>query len=211
MKRSSISQKNIGRIGVLISGRGSNLKSIIDACKKREIRAGVVVVLSNKEDAGGLKFARDAGIETVILSNRQYQTREEYDSKVVEILQQHRIDLVCLAGFMRLLSSVMIRAFPLRIMNIHPALLPSFPGLHAQRQAVEYGAKVTGCTVHFVDEGLDSGPVILQKTMQVENDDTEDTLSARLLPVEHKTYVEAVRLFFEDRLQVNGRKVIVLP
>jgi phosphoribosylglycinamide formyltransferase 1 len=211
MKRSSVSQKNIGRIGVLISGRGSNLKNIIDACKKGEIRAGVEVVLSNKEDADGLKFARDAGIETVILSNRQYQTREEYDSKVVEILQQHRIDLVCLAGFMRLLSSVMIRAFPLRIMNIHPALLPSFPGLHAQRQAVEYGAKVTGCTVHFVDEGLDSGPVILQKTMQVENDDTGETLSARLLPVEHKTYVEAVQLFFEDRLKINGRKVIVLP
>ena len=210
MNQSSNSQKNIGRIGVLISGRGSNLKSIMDACEKGEIRARVAIVLSNKEDAGGLEYARKAGIETVVLPNRQYQNREEYDGKVVEILQKHQVDLVCLAGFMRLLSGVMIKAFPLRIMNIHPAILPAFPGLHAQRQAVEYGAKITGCTVHFVDEGLDSGPVILQKTMEVRSDDNEETLSARMLPVEHKTYVEAVRLFFEERLKVNGRKVIIL-
>src|SRR5262245_52334302 len=147
MNQSSNSQKNIGRIGVLISGRGSNLKSIMDACEKGEVRARVAVVLSNKEDAAGLEYARKAGIEASVLPNRQYQNREEYDGKVVEILQQHQVDLVCLAGFMRLLSGVMIKAFPLRIMNIHPAILPAFPGLHAQRQAVEYGAKITGCTV----------------------------------------------------------------
>lgn len=210
MNRKSTSDLQPGRIGVLISGRGSNLKSLVEACSAGNIRAQVVVVISNKADAGGLDHARKAGIETVILSHKLYQNREEYDAMVVENLQKHGVDLVCLAGFMRLLSTLFVRAYPMRIMNIHPALLPSFPGLHAQRQAIEYGSKVTGCTVHFVDEGLDSGPVILQKAMEVRPDDTEETLSERLLPVEHQAYVEAVRLFFENRLRAEGRKVIIL-
>ncbi len=199
-----------GRIGVLISGRGSNLKNLVEACSAGKIRAQVVLVISNKADAGGLEHARKAGIETVIISHKPYQNREEYDSMVVENLRKYRVDLVCLAGFMRLLSPLFVRAYPMRIMNIHPALLPSFPGLHAQRQAIEYGSKLTGCTVHFVDEGLDSGPVILQKAIKVRTDDTEETLSEQLLPVEHQTYVEAVRLFFENRLRVEGRKVTIL-
>jgi phosphoribosylglycinamide formyltransferase-1 len=210
MKQQSSTKKEPGRIGVLISGRGSNLKSLMDACAAGKIRARVVLVISNREDAAGLEYARKAGIETVVLPHKLYTTREDYDAVMVETLQKNRIDLVCLAGFMRLLSTVFVRAFSMRIMNIHPALLPSFPGLHAQRQAVEYGAKVTGCTVHFVDEGLDSGPVILQNVIDIQAEDTEETLSERLLAVEHQSYVEAVRLFFENRLRVEGRKVIVL-
>lgn len=196
-----------GRIAVLISGRGSNLKSLMDACSRNEIRAGIAFVLSNKKDAAGLAVAAAAGIETAVLLHREYASRDEYDLRIVEMLREREIDLVCLAGFMRLISPVFVRAFPNKIMNIHPALLPAFPGLHAQKQAVEYGVKVTGCTVHFVDEGLDSGPIILQRTLEVLPDDTEETLSARLLPLEHRTYTEAVRLFFEERLQVEGRKV----
>ena len=196
-----------GRIAVLISGRGSNMKSIMEACSRNEIRAGIAVVLSNKKDAAGLAVAAAAGIETAVLLHRDFASREEYDLRIVEMLREREIDLVCLAGFMRLISPVFVRAFPNKIMNIHPALLPAFPGLHAQKQAVEYGVKVTGCTVHFVDEGLDSGPIILQRTLDVLPDDSEDSLSARLLPLEHRTYAEAVRLFFEERLQVEGRKV----
>jgi phosphoribosylglycinamide formyltransferase-1 len=198
-----------GRIAVLISGRGSNMKSIVVASKRGVIAADVAVVLSNRTNAEGLEFARSENIETVILPHKAYPEREDYDRKVVEILKERQIDLVCLAGFMRLLSSVFVQAFPNRIMNIHPALLPSFPGLHAQKQAAEYGVKISGCTVHFVDEGLDSGPIILQKTIEVKTNDTEESLSERLLPIEHSTYVEAVRLFFQQRLRVEGRKVII--
>ncbi len=200
-----------GRIAVLISGRGSNMKSIVVASKRGLIQADVVLVLSNRLNAAGLEFARSENIETVILPHKDYPDREEYDRKVVEILKERKIDLVCLAGFMRLLSPVFVQAFPNRIMNIHPALLPSFPGLHAQKQAVEYGVKLTGCTVHFVDEGLDSGPIILQKTVEVKSDDNEETLSERLLPIEHSSYIEAVRLFFENKLHVDGRKVRIDP
>ena len=198
-----------GKIAVLISGRGSNMKSIVVAAKRGLIRADVSIVLSNRIHAEGLEFARRENIETVILPHKDYPDREDYDRKVVEILNERQIDLVCLAGFMRLLSPIFVQAFPNRIMNIHPALLPSFPGLHAQKQAVEYGVKTTGCTVHFVDEGLDSGPIVLQKTVEVSPDDTEETLSDRLLPLEHAAYVEAVRLFFENRLHVQGRKVLI--
>jgi phosphoribosylglycinamide formyltransferase-1 len=208
--RSSSIKAPIGRIGVLISGRGSNMKSLIEACQAKKIRAEIAVVISNREDAPGLEIARKAGIETIIMSHKQYPNREEYDAEIVESLRRHEVDLVCLAGFMRLLSPVFVQAFPLRIMNIHPGLLPAFPGLHAQKQAVDYGAKLTGCTVHFVDEGLDSGPVILQQSIEIHPNDTEETLSKKLLPLEHKCYVEAVRLFFENRLKVEGRKVFVL-
>lgn len=198
-----------GKIAVLISGRGSNMQSIVAACKRGYIHADVSLVLSNRAEAPGLEFARNENIETVVLPHKAFPMREDYDRQIVDILQQKQIDLICLAGFMRLLSSVFVTAFPNRILNIHPALLPSFPGLHAQRQAVEYGVKVTGCTVHFVDEGLDSGPIILQKTVEVKPDDTEETLSERLLPLEHATYVEAVKLFFENRVHVENRKVVI--
>jgi phosphoribosylglycinamide formyltransferase 1 len=198
-----------GKIAVLISGRGSNMQSIVEACKRGYINATVSLVLSNRAEAPGLEFARSENIETIVLPHKAFPVREDYDRQVVDILQQKQVDLICLAGFMRLLSSVFVSAFPNRIMNIHPALLPSFPGLHAQKQAVEYGVKVTGCTVHFVDEGLDSGPIILQKILEVKADDTEDSLSQRLLPLEHSAYVEAVKLFFENRVHVENRKVVI--
>jgi len=198
------------KLGVLISGRGSHLKNLIDRCGRGEISASVATVISNNPEAPGLRLPREAGIETVVLSHKHFATREEYDAGIVEHLNRNEIDLVCLAGFMRLLSPVLIRAFPQRIMNVHPSLLPAFPGLHAQKQAIEYGAKVTGVTVHFVDEGLDSGPVILQRTLEVQPEDTEDTLADRLLPVEHQTYADAVRLFCENRLRIDGRKVLIL-
>jgi phosphoribosylglycinamide formyltransferase 1 len=198
-----------GKIAVLISGRGSNMQSIVEACKRGYIPAKVSIVLSNRAEAPGLEFARSENIETVVLPHKAFPVREDYDRQVVDILHQKQVDLICLAGFMRLLSSVFVSAFPNRIMNIHPALLPAFPGLHAQKQAVEYGVKVTGCTVHFVDEGLDSGPIILQKILEVKPDDTEDSLSQRLLPLEHAAYVEAVKLFFENRVHVENRKVVI--
>lgn len=199
----------MGNIAVLISGRGSNMQSIVEACKRGYINAKVSIVLSNRAEAPGLEFARTENIETVVLPHKAFPVREDYDRQVVDILQQKQVDLICLAGFTRLLSSVFVSAFPNRIMNIHPAILPSFPGLHAQKQAVEYGVKVTGCTVHFVDEGLDSGPIILQKILEVKPDDTEETLSQRLLPLEHAAYVEAVKLFFENRVHVESRKVVI--
>lgn len=199
-----------GRIAVLISGRGSHLKNLLDCCKRGEIPANIALVISNKADAPGLQYSREAGVETVILPHQQFPNREKYDEEIVRVLKDRKIDLICLAGFMRLLSPVFIRAFPMRILNVHPALLPAFPGLHAQKQAIEYGVKTTGVTVHFVDEGLDSGPIIIQKTMAVLPEDDEETLSARLLPVEHQAYAEAVRLFFENCLRVAGRVVHIL-
>lgn len=185
------------------------MQSIVEACKRGYINAKVSIVLSNRAEALGLEFARSENIETVVLPHKAFPVREDYDRQVVDILHQKQVDLICLAGFMRLLSSVFVSAFPNRIMNIHPALLPSFPGLHAQKQAVDYGVKVTGCTVHFVDEGLDSGPIILQKILEVKSDDTEDSLSQRLLPLEHAAYVEAVKLFFDGRVHVENRKVLI--
>lgn len=198
-----------GRIGVLISGRGSHLRNLIARCRDGEIDAQVVLVISNKENAPGLKYASEAGIESIALSHNLFPARETYDEQLAQVLNQHNIDLVCLAGFLRLLSPAFVKKFPMRIMNVHPSLLPAFPGLHAQEQALEYGVKITGCTVHFIDEGLDSGPIILQNTIEVSPQDTADTLSERLLPLEHKTYAEAVKLFFENRLRVEGRKVII--
>jgi phosphoribosylglycinamide formyltransferase 1 len=199
-----------GKIGVLISGRGSHLRNLIQCCKDGQIAAEIVFVISNKANAPGLQYAKDAGIESIVLSNREFPNREGYDRQLVQMLKGRNVDLVCLAGFLRLLSAEFVRSFPERIMNVHPSLLPAFPGLHSQKQALEYGVKITGCTVHFIDEGLDSGPIILQNTMEVKKDDTEDSLSERLLPLEHKTYAEAVKLFFAGRLQIEGRKVIIL-
>jgi phosphoribosylglycinamide formyltransferase 1 len=198
-----------GRIGVLISGRGSHLRNLIECCKRGEIAARVVLVISNKADAPGLKFAEEAGIDAVVLSHQLYPDREKYDEQLAQMLEEKQVNLICLAGFLRLLSANFVRRFPARIMNVHPSLLPAFPGLHSQRQALDYGVKITGCTVHFIDEGLDSGPIILQRSIEVLPEDNEDTLSERLLPIEHKTYAEAVRLFFEGRLRVEKRRVII--
>jgi phosphoribosylglycinamide formyltransferase-1 len=195
------------KIGVLISGRGSHLRNLI--LKQKEIGARVVIVISNKANAPGLQYAAEAGIESIVLSHRAFPNREAYDLQLIQFLRDRNVDLVCLAGFLRLLSAEFVRSFPGKIMNVHPSLLPAFPGLHSQKQALDYGVKVTGCTVHFIDEGLDSGPIILQKMIEVRDDDTEDSLSERLLPLEHETYAEAVKLFFEGRIEIQGRKVII--
>jgi phosphoribosylglycinamide formyltransferase-1 len=198
-----------GLIGILISGRGSNMVAIAQACAAGKIPADVRVVISNEPDAPGLAAASRRGIETLVIDHRTSRTREEHDGKVVVALRQRRVDLVCLAGCMRLLSGAFIREYAGRIMNIHPALLPAFPGLHAQKKAVDYGVRISGVTVHFVDEGLDSGPIILQAAVQVEPDDTDETLCARILVEEHRLYPEAISLFFQDRLRIEGRKVRV--
>ncbi|HJS75260.1 MAG TPA: phosphoribosylglycinamide formyltransferase [Vicinamibacteria bacterium] len=186
-------------LGILISGRGSNLQAILDAIRARRLEARVGVVIANLASAGGLDRAREAGVPTVVLSHRDYRTREEFDAALVEKLRSYEVDLVCLAGFMRLLSPVFVRAFPGRILNIHPSLLPSFPGLHAQRQALEHGVKVTGATVHIVDEELDHGPILVQRTVPVLESDDEESLSARILEVEHQIYPEAIALVLGRR------------
>jgi phosphoribosylglycinamide formyltransferase 1 len=194
-------------IGILISGRGSNMLAIAGACRDGAIPARVRVVISNVPGAEGLARASALGIETLVVDQRESRTREEHDLKVVAALRARDVALVCLAGYMRLLSPAFTRELGGRIMNIHPGLLPAFPGLHAQRKAAEHGVRFAGATVHFVDEGLDTGPIILQAVVPVEVDDTEETLSQRILGEEHRIYPEAVRLFFEGRLTIEGRKV----
>jgi phosphoribosylglycinamide formyltransferase-1 len=196
------------KLGVLISGRGSNLQALIDAQGRGELGGEVAVVVSNVETAAGLERASKVGIPTVVRSHKG-KRREDYDAEVVEVLREHDVDLVCLAGFMRLLSPVFVRAFPGRILNIHPALLPAFPGLDAQKQAVEHGVKVSGATVHLVDEGLDSGAIVAQEAVPVRSDDTAETLAARILEAEHRLYPRAVRLLLGGRCRVEGRRVIV--
>lgn len=193
------------KIGILISGRGSNMAAIIDAVKSGEIPASeVVAVISDKSSAAGLGAARERGVETVVIE-RAGRTREEHDAEIIRVLEQHRVELVCLAGYMRLLSPGFIRAFPNRILNIHPSLLPSFPGLNVQQRAIDHGVKISGCTVHFVDEDLDAGPIILQRTVEVKDDDTAETLAARILEQEHRAYVEAVQRIVSGRLRIQGR------
>jgi len=198
----------VKKVGVLVSGRGSNLQALIDAARRGELGGEVAVVVSNVETAPGLARARQAGIPAVFRDHRG-KKREAYDAEIVEILRGHQVELVCLAGFMRLLSRVFVRAFPGRIVNIHPALLPAFPGLEAQRQAFEHGVKVSGATVHLVDEGLDSGPIVAQEAVSVLSSDTEETLATRILGAEHRLYPRAVRLLLEGRCRVEGRRVIV--
>jgi phosphoribosylglycinamide formyltransferase 1 len=199
-------------LGILISSRGSNMDAILAAIKSGRIKnAKPCIVISNKPDAAGLKIASEKyGVPTKVIQSAGLKGWD-YDQKVVAALQEHDVTpqsgLVCLAGFMRIISPEFVRQYRMRIVNIHPALLPSFPGLHAQRQALDYGAKVTGCTVHFVDEGVDSGPVILQKAVPVIDGDTEETLSERILEQEHQLYPEAVRLISEGRTKVEGRRV----
>lgn len=194
------------RLGVLISGRGSNLQSLIDAIGGGRLRATIAVVISNEERAGGIERARTAGIETVVLSHRGWPSRAHYDVALARELQARNVDLVCLAGFMRIVGAPLIDAFPNAILNIHPALLPSFPGVDAQRQAFEYGVKVSGVTVHFVTRDLDAGPIVLQRTVPVFDDDTPDTLATRILEQEHLAYPEAVGIVLDGAWRLDGRR-----
>lgn len=195
-------------IAVLVSGSGSNLQAIIDASERGEIPCRVGLVVSNKSEAYGLARAKKHGIATEVVSHKEYATREEFDAHLVEILRKSKAELICLAGFMRVLTPVFVRAFPNRIMNIHPALLPSFPGTHGPKQALNYGVRFSGCTVHFLDEGVDTGPIIVQAIVPVYDDDTEEKLAARILVQEHKIYPMAIRLFFQGSLKIDGRRVV---
>lgn len=198
------------RLAVLASGRGSNFLAIQKAIEAGLVNARVCILVSDKEQAPALQKAREAGIETFFIDPKQYENREAYESEIVKKLALLNIDLVILAGYMRLVGKVLLDAYSLRMINIHPALLPSFSGLHAQRQAVDYGVKCSGCTVHFVDEGMDTGPIILQSVVPVYADDTEDSLSERILVEEHKSYPRAIQLIAEGKVYIEGRKVMVL-
>lgn len=195
-------------IGVLISGRGSNLQSIIDAIAQRRLLAKIAVVISNKEDAYGLERARAAGIETLVLNHRDFPSREAFDRQVARELQGREVELVCLAGFMRLVGRGLLDAFPDAVLNIHPSLLPSFPGLEAQRQAVEHGVKVSGATVHLVTSELDGGPIVMQAAVAVRDDDTADTLAARILVEEHRIYPGAIGQVLDGGWRLEGRRFI---
>ena len=195
------------KLGILISGNGSNLQSIIDHIEKGSLKAIIKIVISNNPDAYGLTRAKKHGIPIVVLKNGDFKNKEDYDLELINILKNNSVDLVILAGFMRIITSTILNAFPQKIMNIHPALLPSFPGIHGQKQALEYGVKLSGCTVHFVDEGVDTGPIIIQSAVQVFDDDTEKTLAARILKEEHWIYPQAIQLFAEGKIEIKGRKV----
>ncbi len=197
------------RLAVLISGRGSNLQAIIDAINDRTLDASISVVVSNREAAAGLQRAREAGIETLFLNPKSFSNRDAYDRALVGELQTRRVDLVCLAGYMRLVGEPMLAAFPCRILNIHPSLLPAFPGLDAQRQALEHGVRVSGATVHIVTGELDGGPIILQACVPVRADDTVDTLSARILIEEHRIYPEAIATVLGGRWIIDGRRMLL--
>ena len=196
------------RLGVLVSGRGSNLQALIDAIGVRRLDATIAVVISNVAGAGGLDRARNAGIETAVLDHRGWPSRDDYDRALVEELRAHDVDVVCLAGFMRRIGAPFIEAFPAAIVNIHPSLLPSFPGLHAQRQALAHGVKVSGVTVHLVTPELDAGPIIVQRAVPVLESDTEETLAARILVEEHLAYPEAVQRLLDGGWTVDGRRLV---
>lgn len=196
------------KISVLLSSRGSNFQSIYRAIESGTIQnAEIACIISNKETAKGLLWAEEKGLKTYYVNPKEYLSRSEYDQKILEILQSENTDLVLLAGYMRIVSDVLVNEYYGRMMNIHPALLPSFPGLNAQKQALDYGVKISGCTVHFVDCGMDSGPIIMQKSVEVLAGDDEETLSARILSEEHKLYPKAVGLFTSGRIKLNGNKV----
>lgn len=198
-----------GRVGILISGRGSNMLALVDAMLAGQIPARPAIVISNRPDAPGLAAAAARGVATAVVDQRLIRPRAAHEQAMIDLLREHRVDLVCLAGYMRLLTARMIQAFPGRILNIHPSLLPSFPGLDAQRQALEYGVKLSGCTVHFVDEQTDHGPIVLQAAVPLKSDDSDASLSARILEQEHRLYPEAVKFFFQNRLVLDGRRVRV--
>jgi len=196
------------RMGVLLSGRGSNFEALAESVAAGRIpNAEIAIVISNREGAPGIDLARARGISARVIPSKGLE-RETYDRQVVAVLEEHKVDLICLAGYMRLLSPYFVAKFPQRILNIHPSLLPSFPGLESQRQALEYGIKFAGCTVHFVDETLDAGPIILQAIVPVKDDDTEQSLSARILKEEHRIYSEAVKIVLEGKYKIVGRRVL---
>jgi len=203
-----MSEASNRRLGVLISGRGSNLQAIIDAIRDGRLSATIAVVISNRADAAGLLRARDAGIETLVMDHRAYPSREDYDRSLARELRNRDVGLVCLAGFMRLLSAEFIAAYPNAVLNIHPALLPAFPGLHAQRQALAHGVKVSGATVHLVDAELDAGPIVLQAAVPVRDDDTEETLAARILVEEHRLYPAAIQVVLDGAWRIDGRRFV---
>jgi phosphoribosylglycinamide formyltransferase 1 len=198
----------VKRLGILLSGRGSNFEAIAENIEYTSLTAEIVVVISNRAEARGIEIARERDLPAVVLPSKGV-TREEYDQRLVSELRDRGVELVCLAGFMRLLTAEFCRAFPLRALNIHPSLLPAFPGLDAQRQALEHGVKISGCTVHFVDEQLDAGPIILQAAVPVLDDDTEETLAARILEQEHRIYSEAIGIVLSGRWSIVGRRVVV--
>lgn len=196
------------KLGILLSGRGTNFAAIAESVKQGRIAAEIAVVISNRAEAPGVELARSLGLDARVIPSKGRQ-REEHDAEVVRVLQEKRVDVVCLAGYMRLLSPVFIRAFPQKILNIHPSLLPAFPGLEAQKQALEYGVKISGCTVHFVDEHLDHGAIIVQKAVPVLDGDDDHTLAARILEQEHQAYTEAINIVLAGNYEVAGRRVVV--
>ena len=195
------------RIGVLASGRGSNFEALVEAVETGRVPAVIAALVTDRATAGALEIARAHGVEALFVDPRQYPSREAHEKAVIAVLDERRVGLVCLAGYMRILGATFVRHFEGRLLNIHPSLLPAFPGLHAQRQALEHGVKVAGATVHFVDEGTDTGPIVLQAAVPVLPGDTEETLSRRILAEEHRIYPEAARLFTEGRLTIDGRRV----
>lgn len=209
----SISRTTQLRVAVLASGRGSNLQAIIDAIEAGQVQAQIVAVISNKKDAVALERARKHEIKDLFVDPKPFagrpDSREAYDRSLLEVLQQHNVELVLLAGYMKIVTAVLVNAYANRMMNIHPSLLPSFPGLDVQKKAVDWGCKLAGCTVHFVTEGVDEGPIIIQAAVPILDDDTPDTLAARILVQEHKVYPRATQLFAEGRLRVNGRRVLI--
>ena len=196
------------RVGILLSGRGSNFRALHAAMASGEVPAAIALVVSNRSDAPGLAAARELGLETLLLPHRGEPSREAHDAKIVAALRAREVEWVCLAGYMRLLSPVLVRAFPRRILNIHPSLLPAFPGLDAQAQALAHGVRVSGCTVHLVDEGLDSGPIVVQRTVPVLDADTPESLAARILEQEHQAYPEALRRLLTEPWELRGRRLV---
>ena len=196
-------------LGILASGNGSNLQAVIDAIGNKRLRAKIRVVISDNPNAYAIERAKNHSIKTIVMTKDKFPEKNGFDSELVRVLKEAGVELVVLAGFMRILSSVVIKAFPMRVMNIHPSLLPSFPGLDAQKKALAYGARFSGCTVHFVDEGVDTGPIIIQAAVPVKEGDTVETLSKRILSEEHRIYPEAIRLFSEGRLVIEGRRISI--
>lgn len=195
------------KIGVLASGRGSNFQSIMDEIESDQLKAEIVLLITDNPSAFAVERAKKHGVEYLVLQSKKYQSKDDYFMRIAAALKKKNVELVVLAGFMKIVGRPLIDAFRNRIMNIHPALLPSFPGLHGQKQALDYGARISGCTVHFVDEGIDTGPIIIQAAVPVFQNDTEETLSERILKQEHRIYPEAIRLFSEGKIRVEGRKV----
>ncbi|MBI5047613.1 MAG: phosphoribosylglycinamide formyltransferase [Deltaproteobacteria bacterium] len=196
-------------LGILVSGNGTNLQAIIDSIEAKRLDARIKIVISNNPNAYAIERAKKHHIQVFIINDSHFPAREDCDKHLVELLKSHRIDLVVLAGFMRLLSPLFIKSFPMKIINIHPALLPAFPGLHVQKKAVDYGVKFSGCTVHIVDEGVDTGPIVIQAVVPVHNDDTEKTIAQKILKEEHRIYPQAIQFFAEERIEIKGRKVVI--